>query len=51
VLSERARTAQRVARRTEREVEAEWRAHLGDRGWHALVSSLTRLREVTDPWA
>lgn len=51
LLSDRARAAQEVARRTERQVEDEWRAHLGGRRWQALVSSLTRLREVVDPWA
>ncbi|HEX8779675.1 MAG TPA: MarR family transcriptional regulator, partial [Nocardioides sp.] len=51
VLSRRARAAQEVARRTEREVEDEWRAHLGDRPWRELVGHLSRLREVTDPWS
>ncbi|WP_138759046.1 MarR family winged helix-turn-helix transcriptional regulator [Modestobacter altitudinis] len=32
-------------------VEAEWTAHLGEEAMAALRATLTRLREVTDPWA
>jgi DNA-binding MarR family transcriptional regulator len=32
-------------------VEAEWAAHLGPEAMAALRSALTRLREITDPWA
>lgn len=32
-------------------VEAEWTAHLGEETMAALRAALTRLREVTDPWA
>ena len=32
-------------------VEAEWTAHLGEETMAALRSALTRLREITDPWA
>jgi DNA-binding MarR family transcriptional regulator len=33
------------------EVEAEWTAHVGKEAMAALRSTLTRLREITDPWA
>ena len=33
------------------EVEAEWAAHLGPEAMAALRAALTRLREITDPWA
>jgi DNA-binding MarR family transcriptional regulator len=32
-------------------VQAEWKAHLGAREWAALQRSLTRLREITDPYS
>jgi DNA-binding MarR family transcriptional regulator len=32
-------------------IEAEWTAHLGEEAMAALRSALTRLREITDPWA
>ena len=34
-----------------RQVEAEWRAHLGTRLYEQLREGLTRLREITDPYA
>ena len=33
------------------EVEAEWAAYLGPEAMAALRAALTRLREITDPWA
>jgi hypothetical protein len=33
------------------EVEAEWAAHLGPRRMAQLRDILTRLREITDPYA
>lgn len=30
-------------------VEAEWRAHLGERRWSQLETTLVRLRQITDP--
>jgi DNA-binding MarR family transcriptional regulator len=33
------------------EVEAEWAAYLGPEQMAALRAALTRLREITDPWA
>jgi len=33
------------------EIEAEWRAHLGDERMARLRSDLAALREITDPWA
>ncbi|WP_029429599.1 MarR family winged helix-turn-helix transcriptional regulator [Blastococcus sp. URHD0036] len=50
-LAERGRAVVAVARRVEAEVEAEWTAHLGAETTRALREALTRLREVTDPWA
>lgn len=50
-LAERGRAVQRVARRTERRLEREWAAHLGERRMAALRDALTRLREITDPYA
>ena len=32
-------------------VQQEWAGHLGAREWAALQRSLTRLREITDPYA
>lgn len=32
-------------------VEAEWTVHLGERRMAQLRQTLTRLREITDPWA
>ena len=50
-FAQRGRAAVAVARRVESEVEAEWTAHLGAPAAKALREGLTRLREVTDPWA
>lgn len=33
------------------EVEAQWRAHLGEQRWTQLRDALAALREITDPWA
>jgi DNA-binding MarR family transcriptional regulator len=33
------------------EIEAEWRAHLGDERMDRLRADLAALREITDPWA
>ena len=38
------------ARRVEREVEEEWRAHLGWDAYRAMQSALSSLRELTDPF-
>lgn len=51
VLAERGEAVRVVARATEREVQAEWEAHLGSREYRRLRRLLTRLREVTDPYA
>lgn len=40
-----------AARRTEERLEAEWRAHLGDRRYRQLREALLALREITDPYA
>lgn len=42
---------QAVARETEAAIETEWTAHLGAPAMHQLRSALSRLREITDPWA
>jgi DNA-binding MarR family transcriptional regulator len=49
-VAERGRAAQPIADAAVRAVEAEWRAHLGERRWSQLREALTRLREVTDPY-
>jgi DNA-binding MarR family transcriptional regulator len=49
-LADRALEAKTVADGVVAAVEAEWRAHLGERRWRQLREALTRLREVTDPF-
>ena len=49
-LTERAHRARPVADAVVAEVEAEWRAHLGERRWRQLREALTMLREITDPY-
>ncbi|RBY84871.1 MarR family winged helix-turn-helix transcriptional regulator [Blastococcus sp. TF02A-30] len=49
-LADRGRAAQPVAAAVVADVEAEWRAHLGDRRWQQLRGALTALREITDPY-
>ncbi len=49
-LADRGTAAQPVAAAVVAEVEAEWRAHLGDRRWGQLRAALTDLREITDPY-
>jgi DNA-binding MarR family transcriptional regulator len=50
-LAARGRDAAAVAAPVVAEVEAEWSAYLGEEAMAALRSALTRLREITDPWA
>jgi DNA-binding MarR family transcriptional regulator len=49
--AERGLAAKRIADPIAAEVEAEWRAHLGARRFEQLREALTRLREITDPYA
>lgn len=49
-LAERGTAAQPVAAAVVAEVEAEWRAHLGERRWQQLREALATLREITDPY-
>ncbi len=49
-IAERGAAVQPVAAAVVAEVEAEWRAHLGQRRWRQLREALTRLREITDPY-
>lgn len=49
-LAARGTAAQPVAAAVVAEVEAEWRAHLGERRWRQLREALTALREITDPY-
>lgn len=49
-LAERGLAAQPVAAVALAEVEAEWRAHLGERRWRQLREALTGLRALTDPY-
>jgi DNA-binding MarR family transcriptional regulator len=49
-IAERGAAAKPVADAVVAEVEAEWRAHLGERRWRQLREALARLREITDPY-
>jgi DNA-binding MarR family transcriptional regulator len=49
-LAARGLAAMPVADAVVREVEAEWRAHLGERRWSRLREALAGLREITDPY-
>lgn len=49
-IAERGAAAKPIADAAVAEVEAEWRAHLGERRWRQLREALTRLREITDPY-
>ena len=49
-IAERGAAAQPVAAVAVARVEAEWRAHLGERSWGQLRTALRRLREITDPY-
>ena len=49
--AERGLAAKRIADPVAAEVEAEWRAHLGERLYEQLREGLTHLREITDPYA
>ncbi len=50
VIAERGLAAVELARGVEREVEAEWQAHLGAGTAGQLRAALERLREITDPY-
>lgn len=50
-LSQKGREAQACAREMERQIEAEFEAHLGPRRMRELRRSLESLREITDPYA
>ena len=49
-MAERGRDVVALARRIEREVEAEWTAYLGEETAGQLRAALERLREITDPY-
>jgi DNA-binding MarR family transcriptional regulator len=49
-IAERGAAAQPVADAAVAEVEAEWRARVGERRWRQLREALTALRELTDPY-
>ena len=49
-IAERGAAAQPVAAAAVAQVEAEWRAHLGERSWAQLRTALRRLREINDPY-
>ena len=51
VIAERGLAAVELARVVERDVEAEWQAHLGAEAARQLRAALERLREITDPYA
>jgi DNA-binding MarR family transcriptional regulator len=50
VIAERGLAAVEVARRTEAAVQDEWTRYLGRRATAQLHRTLTRLREITDPY-
>jgi DNA-binding MarR family transcriptional regulator len=50
VIAERGLAVVEVARRTEAAVEAEWTRYLGRRATTQLHRTLSRLREITDPY-
>ncbi|MGV9674275.1 MarR family winged helix-turn-helix transcriptional regulator [Nocardia sp. NPDC003482] len=50
-LAERGERARRVANDEAAAVEREWAAHLGVQRMRQLRDALTRLREITDPYA
>ncbi len=50
-LGPKALELQKVARKEERRILAEWTAHLGERRMAALQDALTALRQITDPYA
>ena len=50
-MSEHGASAWAVATAELERVQQEWEAHLGVRDWAALQRSMTRLREITDPYA
>jgi DNA-binding MarR family transcriptional regulator len=49
-LADRGLAVREVAKGAEARVEAEWTAHLGPRATDQLRRTLTRLRDVTDPY-
>jgi DNA-binding MarR family transcriptional regulator len=50
VIAERGLAAVEVARRTEAAVQAKWTRYLGRRATVQLHQTLSRLREITDPY-
>ena len=50
-VSARGRTAVQASAQVVAAVEREWEGHLGQEGIAELRTLLTRLREITDPWA
>jgi DNA-binding MarR family transcriptional regulator len=50
-ITDRGREMVRVSTGTVEEIEAAWEAHLGTSATRQLRRSLSRLREITDPWA
>lgn len=49
-VAERGQAARPIADAAVAEVEDQWRAHLGERRWAQLRDTLTRLRDITDPY-
>lgn len=50
VIADRGRQARLVARKVQETIELEWANHLGEKASADLLSALTRLREITDPY-
>lgn len=50
-MSGRGRAVVERARVEEEAIATEWRGHLGAAAYDDLMAALTKLREITDPWA
>ncbi|MGI8459645.1 MAG: MarR family winged helix-turn-helix transcriptional regulator [Propionibacteriaceae bacterium] len=50
MITDRGHAVITVATARQREIEDQWRAHLGPRATGQLQRALTRLREITDPY-
>ena len=50
-IADRGAAALPLAAKAVAEIEAEWATHLGPRAYGQLRAALTKLREITDPYA
>lgn len=51
IITDKGQNAARLAADEVAAVEEEWTAHVGARRMRQLQQTLSRLREITDPWA